>query len=339
MKLLYGVQGTGHGHISRAREILPHLSKEADVDILLSGYNCKLNLDGFSIIKKRGISFEYDSRGGISVFGTARSLHPVKLLRDIQELDTDKYNLIISDYEPITSWASLASQVPCVGLSHQAAFLSNNCPRPLKKSVVAEQIIKHFAPCTRSLGFHFKRYDSFIEPPVIRTQIKKLNPTQKNHITVYLPAFDHETLASVFLEFDTIQWEIFSTFCTEKYTRNHITVYPIGNETFLKSLENCSGVITSAGFETCAEAMYLGKKLFVIPIKNQYEQLCNAAALEKMGICVAHSWGNILEEKLRNWLHNSPVVHLDEIADAERLADKLIRMARRLKRKKYALCQ
>lgn len=339
MKLLYGIQGTGHGHISRAREILPHLSNRADVDILLSGYNCKLNLDGFSIIKKRGVSFEYDSRGGVSVLETARSLHPVKLLRDIQELDTDKYDLIISDYEPITSWASIASQVPCVGLSHQAAFVSDNCPRPLKKSVVAEQIMKHFAPCTRPLGFHYKRYDSFIEPPVIRSQIKSLNPTQENYITVYLPAFDHETLASVFLEFDTIRWEIFSPFCTKSYTRNHIAVHPLGNETFLKSLECCSGVITSAGFETCAEAMYLRKKLFVIPIKNQYEQLCNAAALEMMGICIAQNWGDALEEKLRSWLNDYPVVHLEEIADAERVAEKLFRMARKMNRKKNALHQ
>ena len=337
MKLLYGIQGTGHGHISRAREILPHLSKTADVDILLSGYNCKLNLDGFRVMKKRGISFEYDSRGGVSVLETARSLHPVKLLQDIQELDTDKYDLIISDYEPITSWASMASQVPCVGLSHQAAFLSDRSPRPDKRSVVAEQILKHFAPCTRPLGFHFRKYDSFIEPPVIRSQIKNLNPVQENYITVYLPAFDHETLASVFLGFDTIRWQIFSPFCTETYTRNHITVHPLGNETFLKSLANCSGVITSAGFETCAEAMYLGKKLFVIPIKNQYEQLCNAAALEKMGICVAQNWGDALEEKLRSWLSDYPVVQLDEIADVERVADKLLRMARRMNRRKYAL--
>jgi len=337
MKLLYGIQGTGHGHISRAREILPHLANRADVDILLSGYNCKLNLDGFTVIKKRGISFEYDSRGGVSVLETARSLHPVKLLRDIQELDTGKYDLIISDYEPITSWASVASKVSCVGLSHQSAFLSDNCPRPYKTSVVSEQIMKNFAPCTKPVGFHFKRYDSFIEPPVIRSQVKNLNPKDDAHITVYLPAFDHETLASLFLRFSTIKWEIFSPFCTESYTRNNITVHPPGNESFLKSLENCTGVVTSAGFETCAEAMYLCKKLFVIPIKNQYEQLCNAAALEKMGICVAHDWGNALEKKLRAWLCNNPVIHLKEIADVEKIADKLLRMARRMNHKKYAL--
>jgi predicted glycosyltransferase len=37
MKVLYAIQGTGNGHIGRAREIVPILMKYADVDVLLSG--------------------------------------------------------------------------------------------------------------------------------------------------------------------------------------------------------------------------------------------------------------------------------------------------------------
>ena len=45
------------------------------------------------------------------------------------------------------------------------------------------------------------------------------------------------------------------------------------------------GVICNAGFQTSSEVIYLGKRLIVIPVEGQYEQLCNVAALEKMGIC------------------------------------------------------
>jgi len=44
-----------------------------------------------------------------------------------------------------------------------------------------------------------------------------------------------------------------------------------------------TGVFCGAGFETPAEAMFLKKKLMVIPMKGQYEQQCNAAALEEIG--------------------------------------------------------
>jgi hypothetical protein len=39
--------------------------------------------------------------------------------------------------------------------------------------------------------------------------------------------------------------------------------------------------LCNAGFETPAEALFMDKKLFVIPIHNQYEQECNACALIK----------------------------------------------------------
>ena len=63
---------------------------------------------------------------------------------------------------------------------------------------------------------------------------------------------------------------------------------PISNEGFTKSMIESTGVITGAGFETPAEALYLGKKLLCLPIRGQYEQLCNAAALEQPGVPVVN---------------------------------------------------
>jgi len=36
MKVLYAIQGTGNGHLSRAEDIVPYLQKRCDVDILVS---------------------------------------------------------------------------------------------------------------------------------------------------------------------------------------------------------------------------------------------------------------------------------------------------------------
>ena len=329
MKILYGIQGTGHGHISRAREILPLLSGYADIDVLISGYNCKMDLEDFRVMRRRGISFEYDSKGSVSVLDTALNIKPIRFLQDVQNLVLDEYDLVISDYEPIVSWASVTSKTPCIGLSHQAAFLSEKSPRPEKKSVVAEQVMRYFAPCTIPIGFHFKRYDTFIEPPIIRQQILDLNPVTGDHITVYLPAFDHETLVSVFSAVKNVRWEIFSPFCDTPTTKGNITVNPVGNVPFLKSFESSIGVVTSGGFETCAEAMYMGKKLMVIPIKNQYEQLCNAAALKEMGIPVIHNWGADVKLIISEWINKSEVIMLPEKADTPALVKKLVKMAGR----------
>ena len=43
-----------------------------------------------------------------------------------------------------------------------------------------------------------------------------------------------------------------------------------------------SGVICNAGFELPSEAVYLGKKLLVKPLKGQFEQVSNAMTLEML---------------------------------------------------------
>jgi uncharacterized protein (TIGR00661 family) len=329
MKILYGIQGTGHGHISRGREIVPLLAQKADVDVLISGYNCSMTLDDIRVIHKRGISLTYDSNGSVSYLQTALNLQPVRFLQDVTSLRPHKYDLVISDYEPVTAWAAINSEVPCVGLSHQASFLSENCPRPHRRSMFAEQILRHFAPCNRPIGFHYRRYDSFILPPIIRRGVRKLDTTEENHVTVYLPAFDHQTLVTLFSKCKGTHWNIFSPLCSESYTRNNVTVFPVGNETFLKSLRTGFGVVTSAGFETCAEAMYLGKKLLAVPIRNQYEQACNAAALECLGVHVIWNIGPDFSRSINQWLTCAPVVSLTDIADTAELTEKLIRFAGR----------
>ena len=334
MKILYGIQGTGHGHISRAREILPLLADKADVDVLISGYNCHMNLDGVKVTHKRGISLAYDSNGSISYLKTALSIKPVTFLQDVHSLNVKSYDLVVSDYEPVTAWASAGSRVPTIALSHQASFLSNRTPRPKHRSLLAEKILKNFAPCNHSVSFHFLRYDSFVLPPVIRQDVQNLEPVNGNHITVYLPAFSPETLMKMFRMIPGIEWQVFSPDCTELFKENNVTINPVGNFSFLNSLRSCKGVLTSAGFETCAEAMFLGKKLLVIPIGHQYEQLCNAAALNKMGIQSVKKIDSSFKNLAENWIKNSNVVCLPEIADTERLTQKITRYSRKLSKKR-----
>ena len=37
MKILYGIQTTGNGHLTRAKEVISILKKRAEVDVVLSG--------------------------------------------------------------------------------------------------------------------------------------------------------------------------------------------------------------------------------------------------------------------------------------------------------------
>ena len=329
MRILYGIQGTGHGHISRARVLLPLLREYAEVDVLISGYNFKINIEGDIAYTARGLSLVYDSKGSIDFFKTVRSINLVRLWKDINSVPIDNYDFVINDFEPVTAWAASRAGIPCVAVSHQVSFLSSKSPRPAKKSFMAEQLIKYFAPSSAAVGSHYLRYDDYIEPPVIRKQIKELNPMEREHFTVYLPAFDQNRLCSIFTKIGHVKWQIFSADCESTYRIRNVEVFPISKEKFLESIENCSGIVSSAGFETTSEAMYLGKKLLTIPIQNQYEQICNAAALEKMGGKVVYRIKKDFPEVVRKWIEEDTILTLPEVSEENNVVLKILAAGRR----------
>jgi hypothetical protein len=77
--------------------------------------------------------------------------------------------------------------------------------------------------------------------------------------------------------------------------------------------------------------MFLGKKLLTIPIKKQYEQLCNAAALTELGGKVVYEIDEDFTYKVSNWIEEGEVLSLAEISDEDYLAEKIIRAGLREK--------
>jgi uncharacterized protein (TIGR00661 family) len=108
-----------------------------------------------------------------------------------------------------------------------------------------------------------------------------------------------------------VEWHIFSKHAQKPYEQGNAHVYPVNTERFLTSLEQAAGVITAAGFETSAEALFLGKKLLVIPMKWQYEQLCNAEALRRMGVATLDEMAADFIERVESWLTSDEVVQVD----------------------------
>ena len=89
-------------------------------------------------------------------------------------------------------------------------------------------------------------------------------------------------------------------------------------------MATCKGILCGAGFETPAEALFLGKKLLVIPMKNQYEQHCNAAALKKMGVPVLKNLKTKRLDKIKKWLETDQVIPVNYPNLTENLIDKIL---------------
>ena len=102
------------------------------------------------------------------------------------------------------------------------------------------------------------------------------------------------------------RFEVFSRQSKERRKSGHITFIPVSKVAFNQSLASCHGIVCGAGFETPAEALYLKKKMIAIPIRGQYEQMCNAAALKKIGIKTLDKIDDDFPDVFNNWV-NDPV--------------------------------
>ena len=309
MKILYAIQGTGNGHLARATEIVPMLKSMADTDVLVSGTQADLKVPFQIDYQFSGLSFILGKTGGVDIWETAKKMPIVQFIKDIRSLPVEKYDLVISDFEPVSAWACRFRNKECIGLSHQNAVLHPSAPKPEFKEWIGKLILKHYAPASFKYGFNFKPFSPHIFPPVIRHDIRNAELTQKPHYTVYLPAYSDQQIQDVLSSITDIEWQVFSKHSKSKYTVGNLHFQPVSLDEFTKSFLSCTGLICTAGFEGPAEAIFMGKKLCVIPMKKQYEQYCNAAFLKSMGINVLNDFSDS-GPAIQDWIENSEPLHI-----------------------------
>jgi uncharacterized protein (TIGR00661 family) len=310
VRLLYAIQGTGNGHIARAEDVVPVLREYGDLDIFVSGAQADIKLPFPVRYKSKGLSFYFGKSGGIDFLKTFMQNSSKEVYEEIRRFPIDKYDLIINDFEPISAWAARKQKIPCVSLSHQSALLSKGTPHPTHYDPLGEWILKNYAPTDDYVGFHFAKFDKAIYTPVIRKSIREARVTKGEHYTVYLPAYDDRKLVPLLAKISHARWHIFSKHTAKPYHIGSLSVYPVNNQEFVASMVSARGILCGAGFETPAEALHLGKKLMVIPMKSQYEQHYNAEALRKLGVPVLKSLKKKRLKKIIDWVDTKKKVEI-----------------------------
>ena len=300
MKILYGIQLTGNGHITRSIQIIKSLKERGfEVDIITSGNNYQLEIPYEIKSHHSGISMFYNRNGGIDWFNTIKNAELKKFIKDI-DYDVSNYDLVISDFEPISAWSAIRQNVKSIGIGNQYSFRSNKIHRPKRKSKLAEIFLKKFAPCDINIGLGYDNYDDFIVKPIINEDLLGKKITDDGSILIYLPSLSTDSIFEQVKKFTNYKWKIYSPDIKKDTIKEGILLKKPNKEEFTKDLLSCSGVITASGFSTTSEALILNKKLWSIPIKKQYEQLCNAIELKKMGVMT----DDLSFDSISKWLTN-----------------------------------
>ena len=331
MKVLYAIQGTGNGHVSRANEIIPLLQNKCELDILISGTQADVGIIQPVKYNRKGFSFIFGKKGGIDFYKTIKQFQSKRFLNEIKNLPVQEYDLVINDFEPISAWACKIKNVPCIAMSHQYAVLHPASPKPAKADPFAWMVLKYYAPCKTGVGFHFKSFAENIFTPVIRSEIRNATLTNLGHYTVYLPAYDDDKLVSFFSKFKNVQWQIFSKHTKKTYRLNNCCIQPVSAAAFTISFTSCAGILCGAGFETPAEALYMGKKLLIVPMKHQYEQHCNAAGAAELGVPVIKKLKKKYVHLVDAWINDSKVVQVDYKDETSKIIDQVLSLSLLLK--------
>jgi uncharacterized protein (TIGR00661 family) len=280
MRILYGVQGTGNGHITRARALSKELANAGiEVDYIFSGRAPAeyFDMEPFGSYKTlRGLTFAARN-GGLQFLKTATTNNLLSLRNEIQSLDVRTYDLVITDFEPVSAWAARLRHKYCVGIGHQYAF---RYAIPMEGvNWAAKSVLKYFAPANIALGIHWDHFNRPILPPIVEPPLANAQPTARK-ILVYLPFENIQQICAWLEPEPEFDFYIYHGSCSEAHEDMNLHLRPLSRNKFQEDLADCDGVISNSGFELASETNQYGKKLLTKPLNGQTEQLSNAAALK-----------------------------------------------------------
>jgi uncharacterized protein (TIGR00661 family) len=304
MKILYGIQLNGNGHITRSLELINQLkAKGYEVDVIASGGNYSIELPDY-IKKFKGLSMYFNKSGRINKLKTL-SLNLFKLIKDIN-YDCSGYDLVISDFEPISAYSAKKYKVRSIGISNQVSIT--------KSSFLESLFIKYFAPCDYYIPLDYTNGYQ----PIISEKFLNGKVSDEDFYLVYLAAYSLEHIKNE-LKYSDKKFKVYSSDVIVDYVYNNIEFKKSNKDSFQSDLLRCSGVITASGFSTTSEALVLGKRLWSIPIKGQFEQIDNATKLNKLGIYT----DDLTSENLENWLNNYTKIDYEWINPIESIVTKI----------------
>ena len=304
MRILYGVQATGQGHISRARAIAHALKQHPDVDVtwLFSGRPRErlFDMEPFGDFQHRaGLTFVTEA-GRLRYRKTIMANRYWQFIRDVQRLDVKAYDLVVTDYEPVTAWAGKLKGQSVLGIGHQYAFGKNT---PVEgRSLAQHAVMSLFAPVARGVGLHWSDFGANVLPPIL-----DLPPapaaTANNHILVYLPFEDQSAVTKWLNEFSEHRFiQYASTLPNDEQGNVERRTASIAG--FKADLASARGVVCNCGFELISECLHWRKPVLTRPLAKQMEQLSNGAALEALGYATVMR--QIDNELTARWLAAPP---------------------------------
>ncbi len=295
-RIIYGVAGQGFGHSARSFEVLNHLKKKGHTLLVLTyGQATAVMKPHFPVLEIPGLGLNYQNNRVVywrTIYDNARMLmrntkNWPRLLRTVRKFKPD---LIISDFEPLSTALAHLNKLPLVSFNnqHQLTNTKISIPPKYRRDFLATKLIvksmvwgADYYLITSFFKTEVTHPRTFLFPPVVREPVRRLRPTIKNFTLVYQNS-DFDYIIDELKKLAPERFIIFSTRPFQK-TEGNITFKNHEPKEFLKDLKSCKAIIATAGSSLAFEALWLKKPYFAIPVAQQVEQTINALYIKKLG--------------------------------------------------------
>jgi len=313
--ILYGVNGEGAGHSTRAREVISHLQQRGHAVHIVSFdrglANLRKDFEATEIFGWRlayvNNQVRYRRTVAKNLLAARRTVASVSRLKTL--VDEKAIDLVVTDFEPLSCHAGRSKRLPVISIDNQHCLTNADVsyPRQYRRDAAAAKIVTRLMVpranaylVTSFFAAHVTRPNTFLFPPILRECILKAKPCEGEHILVYVtspaPALA-KLLASVRCSF------IAYGFGREGREGNIVYKKP-SLDGFLADLIVAKAIIANAGFSLVTEALHLGKPYLAIPVAHQFEQIFNAYWLERAGY--GAYWERLNKERVESFLYNLP---------------------------------
>ncbi|MGE5324385.1 MAG: glycosyltransferase family protein [Actinomycetota bacterium] len=326
--ILYGVNGEGSGHSTRAKEVISHLTGKGHTVRVVSFDRGLQNLSkSFDVTEIFGFRFAYVNNrvryrrtAAKNLLTTPKAAQSfVRLVRKAEEW---KIDVVITDFEPLTCYVGHRKHLPVISIDNQHCLTNTDISLPHKyrrDAAAAKLVTRLMTPhagaylVTSFFAARPRKRNTFVFPPILRQEVLGIQASVESHVLVYVTSPAPELAAML------------------KQVRCRFVAYGFGvdgqdgnvlfkkpsMDGFLADLATCQAIVANAGFSLVSEALHLGKPYLAIPVKHQFEQIFNAFYLDKNGY--GAFWDDLSKEKIESFLFNLP--HYAECLGGYRLQD------------------
>jgi uncharacterized protein (TIGR00661 family) len=333
--VILAVQGEGRGHMTQAIAVKDMLKKmNMEVCCVIVGCSSRREIPDFfkqnfdvPILSLESPNFVTGTDNKSIKIGMTAWANMLKLgafhrsINIIHKLvKFHKADLIINFYEPLIGMYRLFHKTPCkiLSIAHQYIYLHDAFRFPAGNWFQKQILIQYskFTTIQADLVLAISQYDLpkskrknlQIVPPILRDTLSGLHVQDKNFILVYLVNSGymndilrwHKNNPAVKLHCFSDSKKVKEVYSGEWIVDETLSFHSLNDQKFLDMMANCSGMASTAGFESVCEAIYLGKPVMMVPVEGHFEQFCNARDAQIVGAGIYSKHFNL--EKLVRYI-------------------------------------